>query len=128
SILLHILKKLPSATHLLPESPHNFTPREGITNGFPDRPDLVNRSNHLALRTEDVLAAKQRLEELGIKTHLQARPGRTFKQVFFFDCDGNGVEVGDYNLLQPPYITREEFDEEMVAQKSIVEGALVAGH
>ncbi|KXS12316.1 hypothetical protein M427DRAFT_34869 [Gonapodya prolifera JEL478] len=120
SILLHILEKLPNATELLPESPHNFKPSEGIENGFPDRTDLVSRSHHIALRTDNVDLARQRLEELGIKTTLQARPGRTFKQVFFFDCDGNGVEVGDYNFLQPAYISREELADEMVAQEGLV--------
>lgn len=36
--------------------------------------------------------------------HVNTVPGTGVRQVFFFDPDGNGIELGDFPQGNPPYI------------------------
>lgn len=36
--------------------------------------------------------------------HVNMVPGTGVRQVFFFDPDGNGIELGDFPPGNPPYI------------------------
>ncbi|TPX44876.1 hypothetical protein SeMB42_g03362 [Synchytrium endobioticum] len=70
---------------------------------FPD-PVHTGRSHHVALRTEDLEAVMRLLQTRNIPYHLRVIPGYGgVRQLFFYDPDGNGIEFGEFAVLQPAF-------------------------
>lgn len=80
----------------------------------------ISRGHHYAFRVTDIKAAEQRLIEAGIvfqkitspPNFLLTAEGEKVKatedaepvsQIFFFDPDGNGVEIGNFAPIQPGF-------------------------
>ena len=100
---------LPSGSHFPPHKPHSCSQPLGISRG-----------HHYAFRVRDIAAAEQRLIEAGIvyrkntsaPNFLLTAEGEQVQapshaepvtQIFFFDPDGNGVEIGNFAPVQPGF-------------------------
>lgn len=59
---------------------------------------FIRRSFHTALTVENIQEAMQALEVHSIPYAINKVPGTSVSQVFFYDPDGNGVEIGDFDL------------------------------
>ncbi|XP_051127589.1 uncharacterized protein LOC127249036 [Andrographis paniculata] len=84
SFYLHLIEKDPESK--LPESPWNAT--AAVTN-----PKHLPRGHHLCLYMPNFESFVQSLKEKGIEIHEKTLHDGKTKQVFFFDPDGNGLEV-----------------------------------
>eukprot|EP01024_Parvocaulis_polyphysoides_P035679 TRINITY_DN31678_c0_g2_i1.p2 TRINITY_DN31678_c0_g2~~TRINITY_DN31678_c0_g2_i1.p2 ORF type:complete len:215 (-),score=23.92 TRINITY_DN31678_c0_g2_i1:225-869(-) len=63
-------------------------------------PWYIRRSTHIALEVTDVELAEQKLQDLGIDYDKFVIPGNEdCKQLFFYDPDGHGVEIGNYYVM-----------------------------
>ncbi|KAI8835116.1 Glyoxalase/Bleomycin resistance protein/Dihydroxybiphenyl dioxygenase, partial [Chytridium lagenaria] len=71
----------------------------GQDSDFPERPAAIRRSHHLALRIEDIGKAEKVLRRRGIAYHKDYLPGGQVAQLFFYDPDGNGIELGNFDIL-----------------------------
>ncbi|KAJ7954876.1 Lactoylglutathione lyase/glyoxalase I family protein [Quillaja saponaria] len=56
-------------------------------------PKHLPRGHHICLSVSNFESFLQTLKDKGIETFERSVPGRNIKQVFFFDPDGNGLEV-----------------------------------
>ncbi|TPX36589.1 hypothetical protein SmJEL517_g01291 [Synchytrium microbalum] len=78
--------------------------------GMPD-PVNIGRSHHIALRTENMETVLKILEARKIPYNLRVIPGSGgVRQLFFYDPDGNGVEIGEFAFLQPAFQKDELVD------------------
>ncbi|KAJ4830145.1 hypothetical protein Tsubulata_019932 [Turnera subulata] len=84
SLFLHLIERLPETK--LPEGPYS------ATSPVLD-PSHLPRGHHLCLSVSNFDSFVQTLKERGIQTFQRSVPGRPIRQVFFFDPDGNGLEV-----------------------------------
>lgn len=64
----------------------------------------------MAFRTEDFEGTKQLLQEYGIGFAESCIPLTGQRQVFFFDPDGNGIEICECDVDPPPF--EDELDGE----------------
>lgn len=84
SFSLHLIQRNPSTQ--LPEGPYSAaSPVED--------PKNLPRGHHLAFSVSNFDQFVQILKEKGIETFKKTQPDGKIKQVFFFDPDGNGLEV-----------------------------------
>ncbi|CAN6439744.1 unnamed protein product [Victoria cruziana] len=91
SFSLHIIKKSPESR--LPESP--WSSSEAIKD-----PRHLPRGHHISFAVSNYDSFVQGLKEKGIQVHEGMLPDGRTKQVFFFDPDGNGLEVGSWEAPQ----------------------------
>lgn len=80
-----------------PDKPGETLQDAALSNGghIPER--FIRRSHHIALAVPDIEAAKQCLSTHGISFAVNAVPGTSIVQLFLYDPDGNGVEVGNFD-------------------------------
>lgn len=93
SVALHIIQKEPHS--YCPTSPHE---KDKSKTSFPQNPAAITRGPHIAFRTLDVEKVEGRLNALNInykRNELEIEGFKTI-QLFFFDPDGYGLEVGTY--------------------------------
>ncbi|XP_019447687.1 PREDICTED: uncharacterized protein LOC109350833 [Lupinus angustifolius] len=84
SLYLHIIERNPNNN--LPEGPYSATSPVADTKHIP-------RGHHLCFSLSNLHSFLHTLKEKGIETFERALPDGKIKQVFFFDPDGNGLEV-----------------------------------
>ncbi|GMH29253.1 hypothetical protein Nepgr_031096 [Nepenthes gracilis] len=80
--------------HLIERNPHNMLP-EGpwsATAAVTD-PKNLPRGHHICFSVSNFDSFVQILRDKGIETFEKTQPDGKTKQVFFFDPDGNGLEV-----------------------------------
>eukprot|EP00192_Tetraselmis_astigmatica_P015542 CAMPEP_0117683986 /NCGR_PEP_ID=MMETSP0804-20121206/20786_1 /TAXON_ID=1074897 /ORGANISM="Tetraselmis astigmatica, Strain CCMP880" /LENGTH=157 /DNA_ID=CAMNT_0005494803 /DNA_START=63 /DNA_END=536 /DNA_ORIENTATION=- len=70
--------------------------------------DAIQRSYHLCFQVVDVQGAKAVLRTRGIKFSLNSVPGTEMEQVFFFDPDGNGIELSNTRDTMPSLLNPAE--------------------
>jgi glyoxylase I family protein len=58
---------------------------------------FIRRSFHTALTVVDIDEAKRVLDEHSIRYAVNTVPGTSISQLFFYDPDGNGVEIGNFD-------------------------------
>ena len=88
----------------LPEGAGSDERAEALADGTlgtlraPAEPIGVRRSHHLAFKVEDIAAAEATLKEHGVVYDSAVVPDTEppVVQLFMFDCDGNGVELGNF--------------------------------
>ncbi|KAK9725602.1 hypothetical protein RND81_05G156400 [Saponaria officinalis] len=87
SLTLHLIQRNPSIN--LPESPYSaVSPVKDPIN--------LRRGHHVSFSVTNFDEFVQSLKEKGIDTFVKTQPDGKTKQVFFFDPDGNGLEVGSW--------------------------------
>ncbi|XP_052208422.1 uncharacterized protein LOC127812133 [Diospyros lotus] len=84
SFFLHLIERNPETN--LPEGPWSST------SAVAD-PKNLRRGHHICFSVSNFDSFVQTLKEKGIETHQVTQPNGKTKQVFFFDPDGNGLEV-----------------------------------
>ncbi|XP_004511363.1 lactoylglutathione lyase [Cicer arietinum] len=84
SLYLHLIERNPSNN--LPEGPSS------ATSPVKD-PSHLPRGHHLCFSLSNFQSFLHTLKEMGIETFEKSLPNGKIKQVFFFDPDGNGLEV-----------------------------------
>ncbi|KVI03117.1 lactoylglutathione lyase [Cynara cardunculus var. scolymus] len=84
SFYLHLIERDPSTK--LPEGPWS-------SNAAVADPHNLHRGHHLCFSVSNFDSFVKTLKEKGIETHEKTQPNGKTKQVFFFDPDGNGLEV-----------------------------------
>ena len=60
---------------------------------------FIRRSRHMALTVLDIETAKSTLQAHGIEFAINKVPDTSIEQVFLYDPDGNGVEIGNFGRL-----------------------------
>jgi len=55
----------------------------------------IRRSEHKAFQVADLAKAEQALNDLGVEYHKFIVPGTSAAQIFMFDPDRNGIELGE---------------------------------
>ncbi|KAM7280385.1 hypothetical protein ACFE04_007519 [Oxalis oulophora] len=83
-ITMHFIDRVPDSN--LPEGPYS------ATSAVKD-PSHLARGHHVCFSISNFDSFVQSLKEKGIETFQRSVPGRNIRQVFFFDPDGNGLEV-----------------------------------
>ncbi|KAL9408101.1 hypothetical protein AB3S75_046614 [Citrus x aurantiifolia] len=81
---LHLIERNPGTK--LPEGPYSTTSPTADPSHLP-------RGHHICFTVSDFDSFLQTLKEKGIQTFQRSLPDGKVKQVFFFDPDGNGLEV-----------------------------------
>ncbi|BBN11965.1 hypothetical protein MPTK1_5g16330 [Marchantia polymorpha subsp. ruderalis] len=89
---LHIIKRNPESR--LPESP--FTATDDARRDERALP----MAHHLSFRVSDYDAAIELLKEKSIPYYEKTQQEGRIKQAFFFDPDGNGLEIGNWPIEQ----------------------------
>ncbi|GFP84040.1 methylmalonyl-coa epimerase mitochondrial [Phtheirospermum japonicum] len=85
SLYLHLIERDPNSK--LPEGPWS-SPSSSVAD-----PENLPRGHHLCLYVPNLDSFILTLKEKGIKIHERTQPDGKTKQAFFFDPDGNGLEV-----------------------------------
>ncbi|PRQ38622.1 uncharacterized protein LOC133709869 [Rosa rugosa] len=81
---MHLIERNP--TYQLPEGPWSATSPVADPSHLP-------RGHHICFSVSNFESFVQTLKEKGIQTFQRSLPNGKVKQVFFFDPDGNGLEV-----------------------------------
>ncbi|OIT38328.1 PREDICTED: lactoylglutathione lyase [Nicotiana attenuata] len=84
SFYLHLIERDPSTK--LPEGPWSATSAVADPKNLP-------RGHHVCFSVSNFDSFVHTLKEKGIEVHEKTQPDGKTKQVFFFDPDGNGLEV-----------------------------------
>ncbi|GLU08880.1 hypothetical protein SLE2022_257640 [Rubroshorea leprosula] len=84
SFAMHLIERLPETK--LPESPYS------AASPVVD-PSHLPRCHHVCFSVSNFDSFLQSLKDKGIETFQKALPNGKVRQVFFFDPDGNGLEV-----------------------------------
>uniref|UniRef100_A0A7N0TKH3 VOC domain-containing protein n=1 Tax=Kalanchoe fedtschenkoi TaxID=63787 RepID=A0A7N0TKH3_KALFE len=79
--------------HLIERDPKVSLPEETSLSGLSQDPRFLRRGHHVCFSVSNFESFVQTLKDRGIKTHESSQPGSKVKQIFFFDPDGNGLEV-----------------------------------
>ncbi|KAF5752267.1 lactoylglutathione lyase [Tripterygium wilfordii] len=80
----HLIERNPN--YKLPEGPYS------ATSPISD-PSHIPRGHHICFSVSNFDSFVQSLKEKGIETFQRSLPNGKVRQVFFFDPDGNGLEV-----------------------------------
>ncbi|XP_077247774.1 uncharacterized protein LOC143887577 [Tasmannia lanceolata] len=91
---------LPSviSLHLIERNPHSKLPEGPWSSASPIAdPKNLPRGHHLSFAVSNYDSFVQTLKEKGIETFEKTQPDGKTKQIFFFDPDGNGLEVGSWD-------------------------------
>lgn len=94
---LHIIEADPELTELRSRKPLAPAPLldSWLLEGFPER--HIRRSHHIALTVPDIEKARSTLQAHGLRFAENRVPGKPVVQLFLFDPDGNGVEIGNFD-------------------------------
>ncbi|KAA8548647.1 hypothetical protein F0562_000331 [Nyssa sinensis] len=110
--------------HLINRNPETKLPEGPWSAASPVAdPKHLPRGHHICFSVSNFDSFVQTLKEKGIETHETIQPDGKTKQVFFFDPDGNGLEVASrsncvpsnlhvYSEYQPPPHTAEMSQEQ----------------
>ncbi|XP_065863292.1 uncharacterized protein [Euphorbia lathyris] len=80
--------------HLIERSPATKLPEGSYSATSPVLdPSHLPRGHHICFSVANFDSLVQTLKDKGIETFQRSVPGRPIRQVFFFDPDGNGLEV-----------------------------------
>ncbi|KAI9390236.1 hypothetical protein POPTR_008G153602v4 [Populus trichocarpa] len=80
--------------HLIERSPDTQLPEGPYSAASPVLdPTHLPRGHHVCFSVSNFDSFVQSLKDKGIKTFQRSVPNRPIRQVFFFDPDGNGLEV-----------------------------------
>lgn len=90
SFSLHIIERNPEAR--LPESPLN-APADCKKD-----PSFLPTAHHLSFCVADYDACVKTLKEMQIPIYEKTQQNGRIKQAFFFDPDGNGLEIGNWSI------------------------------
>ncbi|XP_071692321.1 lactoylglutathione lyase [Rutidosis leptorrhynchoides] len=85
SFYLHLIERDPNTK--LPEGPWS------ATHDAERDPKKLFRGHHICFDVPNFDSFVKTLKDKGIETHERIQPNGKTKQVFFFDPDGNGLEV-----------------------------------
>ncbi|GAU18845.1 hypothetical protein TSUD_228350 [Trifolium subterraneum] len=89
--------RLPTSSlylHLIERNPSNNLPEGPWSAASPVKdPSHLPRGHHLCFSVPNFQSFLQTLKDKGIETFEKSLPNGKVKQVFFFDPDGNGLEV-----------------------------------
>ncbi|XP_058778492.1 glyoxylase I 4 [Vicia villosa] len=89
--------RLPSSSlylHLIERNPSNNLPEGPWSAASPVKdPSHLPRGHHLCFSVPNLQSFIHTLKDKGIETFEKSLPDGKIKQVFFFDPDGNGLEV-----------------------------------
>jgi catechol 2,3-dioxygenase-like lactoylglutathione lyase family enzyme len=110
STALHIIEKDPSVD--LPEGPCAAVKKMGNWQEVAKNPASLKRGHHMAFRTEDLALTMELLKEYGIKFAENVVPQTGQRQLFFFDPDGNGIEICDCDVDPPPFMDELEDEDD----------------
>lgn len=58
---------------------------------------FIRRANHLAFEVSDFEAAEKALRSNGVEYSRHVLPEINMRQLFFYDPEGHGVEIGVYD-------------------------------
>ncbi|KAJ3331856.1 hypothetical protein HDU93_009462 [Gonapodya sp. JEL0774] len=119
AVLLHIFLRRLNSSIYLPQSPHNHANDKSFPSAFPNEPRKIARGHHVALRTTEMDKVIEKLEERGIKYFSASVAGSSVRQVFFFDPDGNGLEIGEFGERQPDLVTPQTLEKLLDDQKGL---------
>ncbi|KAI4368354.1 hypothetical protein MLD38_016920 [Melastoma candidum] len=82
------------AMHLIERSPETMLPEGPYSAASPTiDPKHLPRGHHICFSVSNFESFLQALKDKGIETFQRSLPNGKVKQVFFFDLDGNGLEV-----------------------------------
>ncbi|XP_073134560.1 lactoylglutathione lyase isoform X2 [Henckelia pumila] len=84
SLCLHLIERNPDSK--LPESPWTATSAVADPSNLP-------RGHHICIYVPNFDSFLQNLKEKGIEVYEKTLPDGKTKQAFFFDPDGNGLEI-----------------------------------
>ncbi|KAL5852728.1 hypothetical protein ACOSQ3_007846 [Xanthoceras sorbifolium] len=84
ALALHLIERSPVTK--LPESPYSATSPVADPSHLP-------RGHHICFSISNFDSFVNNLKEKGIQTFQRSLPDGKIKQIFFFDPDGNGLEV-----------------------------------
>ncbi|PSS01434.1 Glyoxalase-like domain protein [Actinidia chinensis var. chinensis] len=87
SFFLHLIERDPKTK--LPEGPWSASSAVADPKSLP-------KGHHICFSVSNFDSFVQTLKEKGIETHQTTQPNGKTKQVFFFDPDGNGLEVAGW--------------------------------
>jgi len=110
-ISIHLIQRDPSAKCILPE--RALCSPSLKRNG----PQAIRRSHHLAFRTENIDKVRDILDKRGINYFETTIAGTSIRQIFFFDPDRNGIEIGNFPEEQPPFIDDSEEENELSGEE-----------
>jgi len=97
STTLHIIQRDPQKPSAAPgETLQDAADLLGAGCRAPER--FIRRGHHLALTVQDIEAAKRGLTAHGIGYAVNAVPGTQVVQLFVYDPDGNGIEIGNFDV------------------------------
>ncbi|KAF8388072.1 hypothetical protein HHK36_026738 [Tetracentron sinense] len=88
---LHLIERNPESK--LPEGPWSSTAPVADPKNLP-------RGHHVSFSVSNFDSFVQTLKEKGIQVFEKTQPDGKTKQAFFFDPDGNGLEVGSWEAPQ----------------------------
>ncbi|KAJ1696735.1 hypothetical protein LUZ63_005247 [Rhynchospora breviuscula] len=88
SLSMHIIQRDPQSS--LPVSPYAAT---AAASSVIRDPKQLSRGHHLSFSVSNFDSFVQNLKEKGIEVFQKTQPDGKTKQLFFFDPDGNGLEV-----------------------------------
>ena len=89
--------------HIIEKDQHKPVTIEGNVSGdstaLPPE-SFIRRSHHFAFTVMDVEATKLCLRAHGIEFAVNSVPGTPITQLFVYDPDGNGIEIGDFDRVK----------------------------
>ncbi|KAL2463833.1 Lactoylglutathione lyase/glyoxalase I family protein [Forsythia ovata] len=91
SLYLHLIERDPNTK--LPEGP--WSAMSAVAD-----PKNLPRGHHICLSVSNFNSFVQTLKEKGVEVHEKTQPDGKTKQAFFFDPDGNGLEVSSQSPIQ----------------------------
>jgi catechol 2,3-dioxygenase-like lactoylglutathione lyase family enzyme len=89
-LMLHVIKTDPS----VPRKIHDW--KDLYTTNNPEA-WFIRRANHLAFEVSDFDAAEKALRSNGVEYSRHVMPEVRMKQLFLYDPEGHGIEIGVYD-------------------------------
>lgn len=81
---------------------HIVEAEDGVGARPPPGPEpRIRRSYHLCFQVDDISATAEQLKSMGIQFSGAEVPGRNATQLFFYDPDGNGIELSNTGAIMP---------------------------
>lgn len=82
--------------HIIERDPKKPSP-DGVDKGRRAPEIFIRRDHHIALSVSDIEGAKQVLRDADITFAEFKVPSTSITQLFFYDPDGNGIELGNFS-------------------------------
>lgn len=88
-IMVHVIQKDPTVPRTLRDWKEEYASEPEAW--------FIRRGSHIALEVADFEGAERRLRRHGVEYSRHVLPEANMRQLFFYDLEGNGVEVGTYH-------------------------------